>query len=65
VHGFAARCHASVPGISHEIAKAAGDAAGRLLATLPARASTRPWPFSFEVKGGRVTSIRIRDPAGT
>jgi len=22
-----------------------------------------PWPFSFEVKAGRVTSIRISDPA--
>ncbi len=22
-----------------------------------------PWPFSFEVKAGRVTSIRIVDPA--
>jgi hypothetical protein len=22
----------------------------------------RPWPFSFEVKGGRVTSIRIAEP---
>jgi hypothetical protein len=22
-----------------------------------------PWPFSFEVKGGKVTSIRIVDPA--
>jgi hypothetical protein len=22
-----------------------------------------PWPFTFEVKGGRVTSIRIHDPA--
>jgi hypothetical protein len=22
----------------------------------------RPWPFSFEVKGGHVTSIRIAEP---